>query len=205
MGLKCMGPLICGFGFFFSKILQYYTWPVGWKQRCRRSETGRNCGCRGWLNSHAVSQLHRGSAPEAVWCLGSTVNAPPEGEMPTNLGIQTSVDRGGWAPFIHSSLHSLPRFLRPPPAKASCTKIHWGPLLRGTQDKGMGNPLQDSYLENHTDRRPGGLQSTGSQRLRHDRVTHTHTHTHTKTVSFPSSLSPSFLFSSLPLSVYISV
>ena len=49
---------------------------------------------------------------------------------------------------------------------------------------GHGNPLQYSYLENPTDREPGGLQSIGSQRVRHncsDLVctnTHTLTHTH---------------------------
>ena len=33
---------------------------------------------------------------------------------------------------------------------------------------GHGNPLQYSFLENpHGQRKPGGLQSTGSQRVRH--------------------------------------
>ena len=31
---------------------------------------------------------------------------------------------------------------------------------------------------------PGGLQSMGSQRVRHDRMTNTHTHTHTHTHIF---------------------
>ena len=48
---------------------------------------------------------------------------------------------------------------------------------------GNSNLLQYSCLENSTDRgAPGGLQSMGSQRVRHNRVTeHTHTHTHTLT------------------------
>ena len=33
---------------------------------------------------------------------------------------------------------------------------------------GHGDPLQYSCLENPTKEEPGGLQSTGSQRLRHD-------------------------------------
>ena len=38
-----------------------------------------------------------------------------------------------------------------------------------------GNPLQYSWLENSMDREPGGLQSMGSQRVRHDWVTNTFT------------------------------
>ena len=34
--------------------------------------------------------------------------------------------------------------------------------------RGNGNPLQYSYLDNPMDREPGRLQSTGSQRVRHD-------------------------------------
>ena len=33
---------------------------------------------------------------------------------------------------------------------------------------GHGNPLQDSCLENPMDKEPGGLQSMGSRRVRHD-------------------------------------
>ena len=33
---------------------------------------------------------------------------------------------------------------------------------------GNGNPLQYSCLENSMDREPGGLQSMGSQRVRHN-------------------------------------
>ena len=39
--------------------------------------------------------------------------------------------------------------------------------------EGNGNPLQDSCLENPMDREPGGLQSMGSQRVRHDLATKT--------------------------------
>ena len=65
---------------------------------------------------------------------------------------------------------------------------------------GNGNLLQYSCLENSMDRgMPGGLQSMGSQRVRHNRVTghihthtHTHRHTHTHTLfnEAPLSLSP---------------
>ena len=34
--------------------------------------------------------------------------------------------------------------------------------------EGNGNPLQCSFLENPMDEEPGGLQSTGSQRVGHD-------------------------------------
>ena len=37
--------------------------------------------------------------------------------------------------------------------------------------EGNGNPLQYSCLENPVDGEPGGLQSVGSQRVRHDLVT----------------------------------
>ena len=52
--------------------------------------------------------------------------------------------------------------------------------------EGHGNPLQISCLENSWTEEPGGLQSMGSQRVRHDWAlaqTHTHTHTHTHTES----------------------
>ena len=35
-------------------------------------------------------------------------------------------------------------------------------------EKGIGNPLQYSYLENSMEEEPGGLQSMGSQRVRYD-------------------------------------
>ena len=47
------------------------------------------------------------------------------------------------------------------------------PGLRRSSDPGNDNPLQYSYLENSTDREPGGLPSMGSQRVGHDRVTNT--------------------------------
>ena len=40
-------------------------------------------------------------------------------------------------------------------------------------EEGHGNPLQYSYLENSMARGVGGLQSTGSQRVRHDWATNT--------------------------------
>ena len=38
----------------------------------------------------------------------------------------------------------------------------------GPPGGGHGNPLQCSCLENHWIEEPGGLQSTGSQRIRHE-------------------------------------
>ena len=74
-----------------------------------------------------------------------------------------------------------------------------------------GNLLQYSCLENSMDRGvPGGLQSMGSQRVRHNWVTeHTHTltHTHTHTIfnETPLSLSPPTLKFLQPYSLYYSV
>ena len=41
------------------------------------------------------------------------------------------------------------------------------PGLGRSPGKGIGNPLQYSCLENPMDRGAGGLQSMGSQRVRH--------------------------------------
>ena len=49
------------------------------------------------------------------------------------------------------------------------------PGLGRSPGEGNGNPLQYSCLENPMDRgEPGGLQSMGSQRVRHDLATFTH-------------------------------
>ena len=188
--------------FFFSKYSSITEWLVGWKQRCRTSETGRNRGYRGWLNSRALSLLLRGSAAEPLCCLGSTVNAPPEGEMPTNLGIQTSVNRGGWAPFTHSSLHSLPRFLKSP-TWASCTKgLVWGVLLGGTQDKGMGNPLHSwriTWTEDLAGCSPRGREESDTT----EQLTQTHTEKDCFFPFFPLSFLP-FFFSPPSLCVSLS-
>ena len=42
------------------------------------------------------------------------------------------------------------------------------PQSERSPGEGNGNPLQCSYLENPWTEEPGGLQSTGSQRVRHD-------------------------------------
>ena len=42
------------------------------------------------------------------------------------------------------------------------------PGLGRSPEGGHGNPLQHSCLENPMDKEPGGLQSMGSQRVRHD-------------------------------------
>ena len=58
-------------------------------------------------------------------------------------------------------------------------------------DKSLGggnvNPLQHSCWKNPMEEEPGGIQSVGSQRVRHNWAhthtrTHTHTHTHTRLV-----------------------
>ena len=52
------------------------------------------------------------------------------------------------------------------------------PALGRSPGEGNGNPLQYSCMGNPMDGVPGGLQSLGSQRVAHDRVTklmHTHT------------------------------
>ena len=50
------------------------------------------------------------------------------------------------------------------------------PGLGSSSGEGNGNPLQYSCLENPIDREPGGPQSVGSQRVKHDWATNTHTH-----------------------------
>ena len=42
------------------------------------------------------------------------------------------------------------------------------PGLGRSPGEGNGNPFQHSCLENPMDEEPGGLQSMGSQRVRHD-------------------------------------
>jgi len=46
-------------------------------------------------------------------------------------------------------------------------------MLYNLYGEGNGNPLQYSCLENPMTEEPGGLQSTGSQRVGHDWVTNT--------------------------------
>ena len=47
------------------------------------------------------------------------------------------------------------------------------PGLERSPGEGHGNPLQISCLENLVDEELGRLQSTGSQRVRHDQATNT--------------------------------
>ena len=42
------------------------------------------------------------------------------------------------------------------------------PGLGSSPGEGNGNPLQQYFLENPMDRKPGRLQSMGLQRVRHD-------------------------------------
>ena len=56
-----------------------------------------------------------------------------------------------------------------PPAKAGDFRDRGLiPGLGRSPEGGHGNPLQHSCLENPMDKEPGGLQSMGSQRVRHD-------------------------------------
>ena len=56
----------------------------------------------------------------------------------------------------------------------------WVRPLGWTSAEGTGNPLKYSFLGNSMDREPEGLQSMGSQRVRHDwTCMHALTHTHT--------------------------
>ena len=51
---------------------------------------------------------------------------------------------------------------------------NWLELARPKIEEGHGNPLQYSCLGISTDRRPGGLHSTGSQRFGHNCATNFH-------------------------------
>ena len=58
------------------------------------------------------------------------------------------------------------------------------PQLGRRPGKGNGSMLQYSSLENSMHGEPGGLQSMGSQRIRHDWVhERAHTHTHTRCIN----------------------
>ena len=61
------------------------------------------------------------------------------------------------------------------------------PGLGRSPGKGNGNPLQYSCLENPWTEEPGGLQSTGSQRVGHDWAT-SHTHLRQRADSFEKTL-----------------
>ena len=54
--------------------------------------------------------------------------------------------------------------------ESACNPGHLGsiPGLGRSPGGGHGNPLQYSYLENPWRQEPGGLQSMGSKRVRHD-------------------------------------
>ena len=60
-----------------------------------------------------------------------------------------------------------------PPAMQETPGLISGP--RWSAGEGNGNPLQYSCLENAMDRGTGGLQSMGSQRVRHNWATNTFT------------------------------
>ena len=56
-----------------------------------------------------------------------------------------------------------------PPASAGViSDVGSIPGLGRSRGGGHGNPFQYSCLENPMDRKPGGLLSIGSQRVRHD-------------------------------------
>ena len=69
--------------------------------------------------------------------------------------------------------------------------------------EGNGNLLQYSCLGNPMDKKPGGLQSTGSQRVRHDLVTEQPQHRDQVSDQGQSPLKPSS--ASLPVDILSSV
>ena len=82
-----------------------------------------------------------------------------------------------------SVVKNLPANVRDARDKGDVSSI---PELRRSPGGRNGNPLQYACLENPMDRGACGLQSIGSQRVRHNwacTYTHTHTHTHTHTQS----------------------
>ena len=81
--------------------------------------------------------------------------------------------------FVFNEGFSGGAVVKNPPANA---EDRFDPWVRRSPGVRNGNLLQYSCLENSMDRGvSGGLQSMGSQRVRHNRVTeHTHTHTHTQ-------------------------
>ena len=77
-----------------------------------------------------------------------------------------------------------------PGSSATCNKLQEStcnvgdlgliPGLGRSHGEGNGNPLQYSFLEISMTEEPGGLQSMGSQRIRHDCVTFTSLHSVSK-------------------------
>ena len=59
----------------------------------------------------------------------------------------------------------------PPANAAGIIDVGLTPGLGRSPGGGHGNPLQYACLQNPMDREPGGLQSMGSQRVRHDLAT----------------------------------
>ena len=55
-----------------------------------------------------------------------------------------------------------------PPANAGDKRYRFDPKLGISPGGGHANPLQCSCLENSWTEEPGGLQSIGLQRVRHD-------------------------------------
>ena len=55
-----------------------------------------------------------------------------------------------------------------------CRRPRFNPSIGKIPGEGNGNPLQYSWLENPMGREPDGLQSMGSQRIKHDWETNTH-------------------------------
>ena len=96
--------------------------------------------------------------------------------------LQQAFQKQGTRNTVSSYLLRMPYFLK----KLECpfSHINWWQLLKNppanvrdadsilesgrSLGEGNGNPLQYSCLENPVDRKPGGLRSMGSQRVRHD-------------------------------------
>ena len=56
----------------------------------------------------------------------------------------------------------------PPDNAGEARKVSSVPVVGRSPGVGNGNPLQYSCLENTRAEEPGGLQSIGSQRIKHD-------------------------------------
>ena len=62
----------------------------------------------------------------------------------------------------------LPRWLSSKEMPGSAGDVGWIPGSGRSPGEGNGNSLQYYCLDNPIDKEPGGLQSTGSQRVGHD-------------------------------------
>ena len=83
--------------------------------------------------------------------------------------ITPSYRWGNWS--LVPSLMELPWWLSGKESACQCRRSRFDPWVGKIPWKGNGNPLQYSFLENPQTEERGGLQSMGSQRVRHDWAT----------------------------------